>query len=119
MDVGKTMVRDEEGKKNEEQEEEGSEICKFCGNHPCSSLELESMLVSIVETYQDIKSNRQMRYLMYTDSTKYIFGTGLGKGVRKKLPSCVQMLIRKLAPDEHYTGFKQAKLEHCNNWMFF
>ena len=109
------MISVDEGKKNEGQEEEDNKNCKFCGNHPCSALELEEMLGSIVETYQGIKSNKQMRYIMYTDSTKYIFGTGLGKGVRKKLPFCVQSLIRKLAPDNHYTGFKDAKLEHGND----
>ena len=115
MEVGNTKISAEDGKKNEGGEEKDSENCKFCGNHPCSALELEEMLGSIVETYQGIKSNKQMRYIMYTDSTKYIYGTGLGKGVRKKLPCCVQSLIRKLAPDNHYTGFKEAKLEHCND----
>ena len=44
---------------------------------------------------------------MYSQCIKYIHGPGLGKGVRKKLPDCLQNQIKDLAPDKdnHYTGF--------------
>ena len=42
---------------------------------------------------------------MYSDSVKHIFGTRLGKGVRKRLPNCVTQIIREICPDKEYTGF--------------
>lgn len=79
--------------------------CSHCGNHPCWSLELEPILASIDETYGSWKTNKQVRYLMYTEAVKHIFGTGLGKKVRKKVPNCVEHLIKKMKPDDVYTGF--------------
>ena len=57
--------------------------CIHCGNQPCVAIELEPMLLSILETYQDIKTKRQIRFQMYTDTIRYIHGPELGKGVRK------------------------------------
>ena len=79
--------------------------CTYCGNHPCFLSELEPLLSSIMDAFGDLKSNKEIRFLMYKDSVKVIYGTGLGKGVRKRLPSCVQKHIHKLAPDDKYTGF--------------
>ena len=42
---------------------------------------------------------------MNKETVKVAFGPALGKGVRKKLPSCVQMRIHKMTPDDKYTGF--------------
>ena len=79
--------------------------CTHCDNHPCVVRELEQLLNSILETYGGWKSNKEVRFIMYKDSVKFIFGTGLGKGVRKRLPACVQKHIHNLAPDDKYTGF--------------
>ena len=79
--------------------------CKYCCNHPCVGLELEPSLVSIFETCGKWKTNKQVCFLMYSEAVKHIFGTGLGKGVRKKLSNCVQDMIRKMRPDADYTGF--------------
>ena len=64
--------------------------CRYCDNHPCVGDDLKPMFVSIVETYSGIKTNKQMRFIMYSDATKSVHGTCLGKGVRKRLPYCVQ-----------------------------
>ena len=79
--------------------------CTYCGNHPCFLRELEPLLSSIQDAFGELKTNKQIRFLMYKDSVKVIHGTGLDKGVRKRLPSCVQRHIHKLAPDDKYTGF--------------
>ena len=95
-----------ETKKEEDKATEDEEIeCKHCGNHPCILRELDPLLVSILDTYGEWKTNKQIRFHMYTETVKVIFGPALGKGVRKKLPSCVQMRIHKMAPDDKYTGF--------------
>ena len=41
--------------------------CKYCDNLPCVADDLKPMLVSIVETYTGIKTNRQMRFIMYDE----------------------------------------------------
>ena len=109
MDEEKPTVLGEGGSKDVGEENKENDDCKHCDNHPCVTEELKPMLLSILEAYAGIKSNKQIRYLMYTDSVKLIFGTALGKGVRKRLPYCAQSLIRSLAPDKKYTGFKEAK----------
>ena len=83
--------------------------CTECGNHPCVVLDMEEMLISILQTYEGWKSKKQIRFRMYSDAIKVLHGPGLGKGVRKKLPSCLQRRVHCLVPDEMYTGFKQCK----------
>ena len=61
--------------------------CRHCGNHPCFGIEMEPLLLSILQTYGEWKSSKQVRFLVYGEATKHIHGTGLGKGVRKKLPN--------------------------------
>ena len=111
MDEEKVIVVQDLENKDVADENKENDECKHCDNHPCVSEELKPMLLSIMEAYAGIKSNKQIRFLMYSDSTKFIFGTGLGEGVRKRLPLCTQSLIRSLAPDKRYTGFKEAKAE--------
>ena len=105
------MKPDKEGKSLVVEGSEGTDVCSYCGNHPCVLEDLDEMLISIVDTYKDWKTNKQIRYKMYSDSTRVIYGSGLGKGVRKKLPHCVQKRVHSLAPDEKYVGFKDAKDE--------
>ena len=104
-----TIKVEEEGERGDEGGGEGLEWCRYCGNHPCYVQELDGMLVSIVDTYGGWKTNKQIRFKMYSDSIRFIHGSSLGKGVRKKLPHCVQSRIRSLASDDSYTGFKHAK----------
>ena len=85
--------------------------CDHCDNQPCTVSELDPMLISILQTYEGWKSNKQIRFRMYSDAIKSLHGTGLGKGVRKKLPSCLQRRIHQLVPDKEYTGFKATKEE--------
>ena len=91
--------------------EDTNEQCIHCGNQPCLVPELETMLMSILDTYEGWKSKKQIRFRMYSDTIKFLHGPGLGKGVRKKLPSCLQRRIHKLVPDDSYTGFKATAEE--------
>ena len=68
------------------------------------------MFVAIMQVYQD-KTHKQLRFKMYTESVKSIHGSGLGVGVSKRIPRCVQKLIRSLAPDNEYTVFKEAEIQ--------
>ena len=86
-------------------------VCNDCGNQPCVVKELEEILLSLFHTYEGWKSKKQIRFRMYSDSIKFLHGPGLGKGVRKKLPSCLQRHIHRLVPDEKYTGFKPTTEE--------
>ena len=51
-------------------------------------------------------SNNNIRYKLYTKATYMIHGE-LGKGVRRKLPSCVEQAIKDTYPsnDGDYIGF--------------
>ena len=82
--------------------------CNHCGNNPCMSVELDPLFQSILQTYGGWKTNKEIRFQMYTDAIKSVYGPGLGKGVRKRHPQCVQDKIRFLAPDQTYTGFKEV-----------
>ena len=97
----------EEELKNENDPDE----CKYCGDNPCCFIELKPHLMSMLLIHGETKTNNQMRYYMYTEMTKFIHGPGLGKGVRRKLPHCMEQAIKSLAPDKDkkYTGFKEAK----------
>ena len=90
------------------QEEDGPEDCVHCETCPCVAKDLYHNFSTICLIFEDSKTNKQLRFLMYREATKVIHGPGLGKGVRKKIPSCVQVLIKELAPDESYTGFLDA-----------
>ena len=89
--------------------------CKHCGNYPCWEIELGPVLNDMKETYGGWKSNRQIRYLMYTEAVKHIYGTGLGKKVRKKLPLCVSRVIKEMYPDKEYTGFISSPQDTNND----
>ena len=84
--------------------------CNYCGNQPCIIKDLEETLISVKETYGDWNSNKNLRFRMYSECIKHIHGPGLGKGIRKKLPQCLQNEIRLMAPDEDniYTGFIES-----------
>ena len=92
--------------KDDEDNAKGTyDICRYCENDPCVSEEHLNMLASLFDTYRDWKTNRQIRFCMYSNCVKAIHGPGLGRGVRKKLPHCLERKIREMAPDEKYTGF--------------
>ena len=92
------------GAVKKEEPDEASEVCQFCEQEPCLVVELNDLLNSILWNYSDTKTNKQIRYCMYTDCTSYMHGY-LGKGNRKKVPKCLEDRIHFLAPDKEYTGF--------------
>ena len=84
-----------------------SNVCLHCFTDPCWEQEIEPAMLSLVEVYGGYMANRKLRFKMYSEAVKTIHGTCLGKGVQKELPACVMRLIRRLAPDQSYTGFVQ------------
>ena len=87
---------------------DGNDVCRYCAVDPCWDKELQPMLLSLFENYGGYMENRKLRHKMYTEAVKVIYGTCLGKGVRKQVPFCVTKRIRRLAPDQTYTGFKDT-----------
>ena len=108
-DVVNEGAGDEHNSGAEEESVESPDFCPECHNDPCLTEELREFLVSIVEAESAFKSNKQLRFSMYTSATRYIYDGSLGKGVRKKLPDCVVRMIRALSPGESYTGFRAAR----------
>ena len=99
----------------DKQEEEDKDVvvaskCPHCGNHPCVIREIEHLLVSILETYGEWKTKKQVCFKMYSHATMYIHGLELGRGIRKKLLSCVTNIIREMspAPNDKYQGFVKS-----------
>ena len=92
--------------KQETIKEEDPPTCCLCDRQPCLLVALDPMLESLLKTLDG--SNRYLRHQMYVFSTKVIHGY-LGQGNRRKLPDCVEERIHSLAPDTHYTGFKEAQ----------
>ena len=91
-----------------EEPEEQSDYCYYCERDPCIITELDDMLKEILMEYREEKTNRQIRYIMYTECIRYLYGY-LGKGNRRKVPKCLEERIHSLLPDKNYTGFIPSK----------
>ena len=89
----------------EEDTAEDTDFCVHCNSDPCVVVALEEMLEFTRDHYMGWKTNRQIRFIMYRESVQRLYGMGLGKGVRKKLPDCVENKVRSMLPDDNYTGF--------------
>jgi hypothetical protein len=96
-------------------EENKDAPCQYCQSVPC--LLEDGLYDFIVEQEQYIrecdtseeKTNKEIRYQLYKEATRWMHGH-LGKGVRKKIPQCVETEIRDLAPEpgRDYIGFQEA-----------
>ena len=106
LDINLSDGENSGGKGNDNVEEKGT-VCPYCGNDPCWAVELHPVLMSIKDIYGGRVENKTVRFKMYTESVKSIHGTCLGKGVRKKVPSCVNRHIKSMAPSETYRGFTE------------
>jgi hypothetical protein len=92
--------------------------CPHCLNAPC--LLSQGLYRSMVDYYEEnfcdadgetTLASREVRFQMYKYVTEWIHGF-LGKGVRIKIPLCVQSEIRDLAPADPgttYVGFKESR----------
>ena len=96
-------------------EDEDTDECPHCDSDPCVAKEMYPNFLTISTIFCDTKSNKQMRFQMYKEATKFIHGPGLGKGVRRKLPACVECMIRDIAPDESYKGYVEAEDNNKDN----
>ena len=95
--------------KNEESVDH-TDYCSACENEPCLVLEFDGMLNAMLQEYRDVKTNKEIRHAMYTSAVFRIHGP-LGKGVRRKVPNCLEDRIRSLAPDKEYKGFVPSQEE--------
>lgn len=87
-----------------------TDFCDDCERDPCVLVELQEVLSSILDSYRDEKTNRQIRFMMYQDAIRFIYGSGLCRYNRKRAPACVERRIRSMLPDVTYTGFKEADI---------
>ena len=78
-EVVNEVPRDEEAEAGETGGND-DDVCQYCGNQPCYVLELKPMFLAIMQAYQDDKTHKQLRFQMYTESVKCIFGTGCRTG---------------------------------------
>ena len=108
----KESLSNENGGNDDHTEEdavEDSDVCDECGFEPCVFFELKDMLLAIKQSHMDVKSNDQIRFIMYRESITHIFGRGLGEGNRKRVPKCVDRKIKAMCPSAFYKGFLEAK----------
>jgi hypothetical protein len=90
----------------------GPNICTVCGCDPCEFQQMEmEILVQDRNHNEDVgldagERNSKRRKRAYKYATKHKFGV-LGRGVRKKLPSCIEDGVRSLFPpvDGKVMGF--------------
>ena len=82
-------------------------MCHFCDRDPCLAVEMEPMLFGWFHTLRSHKTNREIRYQLYVNSVREIYGF-LGRRNRRRLALCMEKKIRSMAPDTHYVGFKKA-----------
>ena len=105
MDLGAASVEKDICTSGDEDNNE----CPQCESDPCVAKVLYPNFLTINTIFGDTKTNKQMRFHMYKEATKFVHGPGLGKGVRRKLPTCVESMIRDIAPDDCYKGFLEAE----------
>jgi len=90
----------------------GEVECMHCREAPCVWLEKKD-LMSVIDQHEhrnlpdvDKPPNNTRRKKVYRQMT-YIMNNGpMGKGVRKKLPKCVENGARALFPSPSFMGFK-------------
>jgi hypothetical protein len=92
-----------------EQEAIASGKCKHCLLKPCLMEGYYYEFVSYCDIVleMNLDNHRLARNKLYMFMSSMIHGP-LGKGVRRKLPGCVECAVREQFPDpmERYTGFK-------------
>jgi hypothetical protein len=104
-------MAEQEAKQKHEKEEEVivSGKCKHCLLKPCLMEGYYYEFVSYCDVVleMNLDSHRLARNKLYMFMSSMIHGP-LGKGVRRKLPGCVECAVREQFPDpmERYTGFK-------------
>ena len=87
--------------------------CFHCGRQPCIMFSDEycTMVTIGEEMAEDGKSNKEIRFALYSHMSKVYHGPGLGKGNRMELPLCIVGEIRDHYPKENgteYVGFQAS-----------
>lgn len=83
-------------------------LCKHCGCTLCYVHSIYDLLCERGEEMEEEKcANRNIRFALYRIASEQYHGH-LGKGNRKKLPTCIVGNIRDLFPDarRNYIGFR-------------
>jgi hypothetical protein len=78
--------------------------CFFCNYDKCMAKKLKKDLEEIHDSYTHLLPE-EIRFRMYKHAT-YKMNGWLGKHNRKKLPNCVVLHIRSIAPSDTYKGFQ-------------
>jgi hypothetical protein len=99
------------GNFKKEKIEESDKCCDFCGDCPCVWIAQRQAVIA--NDYNEnghtfTVLNKTRRKIAYKHMFRAVNGQG-EKGIRKKLPECVEVGVRALFPDEQaqYMGFKE------------
>jgi hypothetical protein len=91
-------------------EPEDEWFCPTCNHSPCSFVQWQEELETIVDLMHPEATNKSKRYHMYKHIIRRLHGT-LGKGNRKEVPVCFSQGLADLYPSEYYTGYKPNRFE--------
>jgi hypothetical protein len=89
---------------------ENSVLCSLCGENPCFWIQERVAVIANDENehgHTFTIDNKSRRKLAYRHMFRVVNGGPGQKGVRKRLPACVETGVRALFPDEEYMGFKE------------
>ena len=90
--------------------------CKHCKKDPCCLIDHLACILSFGEEYKDQgRSNNEIRYALYRDVTYEMNGT-LGRGVRKKLPQCIELFIKNKWPKPMEQVSHVGFISNVNPW---
>jgi hypothetical protein len=107
----KNDVKDSQEKRFKTAKVESNECCDFCGDSPCVWI-AERRAVIANDNNENGHTftiyNKTRRKIAYKHMYRAVFGPGQ-KGIRQKLPECVELGVRTLFPDEQdqYMRFKE------------
>jgi hypothetical protein len=83
-------------------------LCDLCGEKPCVWVsERETVIANDEVEHGHTIVNKTRRKIGFRHMFRVINGGPGQKGVRKRLPVCVENDIRALFPDDEYMGFRE------------
>ena len=101
--------------------DEEIDFCPLCGRSPCvweedgpritETFDSRYGAIPVEGSIAEMKQEqKQRRYYMYTWYVRDMYGV-LGRTIRVRLPECITLGIRRLAPDpdSQYLGFRDTE----------
>ena len=83
-DKKKIKKEHQEDPKSSGEEVARDQGCRLCDNNPCDADEVRPLLMAIHAIHSGMKTNKEVRFLMYREACRFFHGPGLGRGVRKR-----------------------------------